>query len=189
MSIKKTIITLGFILLAAGALHPKFEVGLNVNYWNISDSSVKDSYGSGVVYTPVMEIKIIKGLFLGVSYDLGYKNTATIGLLNDSSTLSMDGGDIFLTWHFGKRALVPYLKCGGGYYSYRQEIDSDALSVRTVSQSEITWMIGGGVKYYFGKFFYLNADLRYSPFNVDGAGSKTIDIGGFKGGVGIGVRF
>ncbi len=165
------------------------EIGITVNYRGISESSVRDIYGAGVTFAPVLEMKIVKGLFIGASYEFGYKKDAVIGIKNEKSTLKIYGGEAFLTYRFGKGKFVPYLKAGAGRYTYKQEIESAALKDNTMSQSKTVFVVGGGFKYFFGKMFYFSGELRYSPFKVDGAGGKELDIGGIKAGAGLGIRF
>lgn len=185
--IKKIAIVLSILTLCTLGVYADIEAGVSVNYRGISASSVKDTYGTGITFAPVLEMQIVKGLYIGASYEFGYKKDANIGIKNEKSTLKIYGGEAFLTYRFGKGSIVPYIKAGAGRYTYKQEIESSALKDPSVTQSKTVWVAGGGLKFYIGKSFFVNAEFRYSPFEVDGAGSKKLDIGGIKAGVGVGI--
>ena len=97
---------------------------------------------------------------------------------------------------------VPYLTAGGGYMVYRLEQDGDFVDYQTneifssffeSSGGGATAYAGGGVEYWFGPRFGLNADGRYqwaSPnLDRDFADFGSIDLQGFQFTAGLAVRF
>ncbi len=183
------IYSLMFLLSCLLPAKTSFEFDVSANYRDMSASTVKDNYGAGIIFVPVLEIKVFKGFYLGASYDFGYSKSATIGYFQENSTLKINSWDLFISYHFGGKSFVPYLKAGAGFSKYDQDIESEVITPKTVSESKTGWMAGVGFKYFFGKTLYLKGEVRYSPFKVDGANDSQIDIGGIKTGLGLGIKF
>jgi hypothetical protein len=165
------------------------QVGIGFNYGlrQIQDEVLKEIYGDGYVYTPYLRVIPFKSIGFEIAYEGGYKRSGTIGLYNEDSTLSITGlefsGIVFLPI----RMIVGYVKIGMGYYTYKQDIDSDFARL-IVDDSKWTTFVAGGINLKVFDRLYISAEVKsvplaVRPYDID------VNIGGLRFLAGIGFFF
>lgn len=163
-----------------------FEVGLGLGYRSIVDPDINDAYGSGIVYLPHFNVTIYKNIRVGAGYEGGYNKKGRIGIYEEEASLKISGFEIFVSYQFQIKKMFPYIKAGYGFYSYRQNIESDYVD--DVDENKSGFLISAGLKYYCPKGFYVGAELKYVPLKVQPL-NEQVDLSGFRGLFLIGYRF
>ncbi len=183
---KKTIGALIFILLLSAylAAEDRFMISLTGSALFPADSGYKDTYGK---YVFIPELKacawIVKGLYLWAGYGYLSKNGQTPILQLEASSrqhfISLGAG-------YGGKISARFgyqLELGVTDVSYTEESMGEKVTGSTVG-----FRINGGLNYKVGKHFLLLAELGYIRA-TDTFEDNSFTLGGFKAGVGIGIRF
>jgi hypothetical protein len=162
-------------------------IGLNYGLRQVQDEIMKETYGDGYVYVPYLRLIPFRSIGFEVAYEGGYKKSGTVGLYNEDSTLSVTGlefsGILFLPF----RPLVAYVKFGMGYYSYKQDIESD-FTRSTVDHSKWTSFIAGGINLRVFDGLYISAEVKSVPLVVRPY-DREVNLGGLRFLAGIGYSF
>jgi opacity protein-like surface antigen len=170
-------------LEGSSAFH--FEAGGFYGTRQVVDSDIKNVYGNGSVYFPFLAVTW-KGLMLGAGYEGGYSKSGKIGLYQDSTTLKVDGFEVFVGYAFRIKFLAPYLRVGYGSYSYKQTIDSPYLSDFKVDGTKSTVTGSAGIKFFPIKNLFLAIEARYVPLKVKPL-DEEVDLSGLRFEAGIGL--
>ncbi len=176
------VLVICFFQLNYGYKRAKIE--LSGNYLLPADGSYKSIYGNSIIFPEIgLEFKIIKSVFLGVSYGYFQKSgylseieedskskqqliSAFIGLeLNLSKSFSMSVAIGATSFNYKENAMQ--LEVSNTVYGYRGAID---------------------LMYQISKLMFLSLDIKYSLAN-DHVNNKNIKLGGLSTGFGLGIRF
>jgi hypothetical protein len=162
-------------------------IGLNYGLRQVKDEIMKETYGDGYVYVPYLRLIPFRSIGFEVAYEGGYKKSGTVGIYEEASTLSVTGlefsGILFLPF----RPLVAYIKFGMGYYSYKQDIESDFTRL-TVDHSKWTSFIAGGINLSVFDGLYISAEVKSVPLVVRPYNTE-VNLGGLRFLAGIGYSF
>ncbi len=174
------------LLLASlnGFAGERLMISASGNYLLPSDKNFKDIYGKGLFYPELKAgFKVFKGLYLWAGYGFFSANgtTPVLKLEAKSSQKFLSGGAGYLiniTKKFDFK-----IEMGLFYASYREESMGEE-----VSNSAIGYRIDGGVIFNLGRIFFVEISLG----NL--RASDTIDdipvkLGGFRTGIGLGLKF
>jgi opacity protein-like surface antigen len=184
---KKTALTLGFLLALAGvASAQKWEAGISGGYRTIKDPVLRATYGNGIVYTPFLSLALSKSLRIGAEYEFGYVKDAAIGLFQDPSSLDVQGGHLFLQYGDRIGRVQPFLKVGVGLYSYKFDVDMPALPGLKIENSDVSFYFGAGLRLIVSKRFFATTEFKYAALWVDPFNDQ-IDLGGIRALLGIGI--
>lgn len=183
---KKLILVLLIVFLSV-SIHAgnRFMVTVSGNYLVPADGNYKDIYGDGEFFPEIKTgFKIFRDLYVWAGY--GYliaKGTTT-------STLSLDAesSQHFISFGTGyikkvSRVLGLKFELGGFSVNYKEETMGEKVTGSTLgfrSEGGVTFDIGGSV------FTEITAGYLKASDTVDGL---TIKFGGFKTGIGLGIRF
>ena len=162
-------------------------IGLNYGLRQVQDEIMKETYGDGYVYVPYLRLIPFRSIGFEVAYEGGYKKSGTVGLYDEDSTLSVTGlefsGILFLPF----RPLVAYVKFGMGYYTYKQDIESDFTRL-TVDHSKWTSFIAGGINLRVFDRLYISAEVKSVPLVVRPY-DREVNLRGLRFLAGIGYSF
>ncbi|MBN1940214.1 MAG: outer membrane beta-barrel protein [Candidatus Aminicenantes bacterium] len=174
------------VLLVSAGLSPAqtWEVGISGGYRTIKDEALRTAYGNGLVFTPYLSLEISKALRVGAEYEFGYVKDAAIGIFQDRSTLDVAGGHVFLQYGERKGRLLPFLKVGVGLFFYRFDVAIPGLSGLNISDNDISFYFGAGLRYSLAKRIFATAELKYAALWVDPF-DDLVDLGGIRALLGI----
>jgi hypothetical protein len=162
-------------------------IGLNYGLRQVKDEIMKETYGDGYVYVPYLRLIPFRSIGFEVAYEGGYKKSGAVGLYDEDSTLSITGlefsGILFLPFH----PLVAYIKFGMGYYTYKQDIESDFTRL-TVDHNKWTSFIAGGINLSVFDGLYISAEVKSVPLVVRPYNTE-VNLGGLRFLAGIGYSF
>jgi hypothetical protein len=179
---------LAILCLTAGASAITIEAGLFTGLRTVSDALVKETYGQGIVFYPTVDVDLFKGLTIGAGYELGYSRKGKIGDYEEDATLEVSGFEFFFAYQLRLKSVVPFISLGGGLYSYKQTIVSDYA--RDVDATKMTFVVGGGVKFYPFKGFYVAGEFKYVPLKVQPFEDEDpVDLSGLRLFFGVGYSF
>jgi opacity protein-like surface antigen len=182
---KKAALLLAVLLAAAGSGPAQtWEVGIAGGYRTIKDQALRTTYGNGFVYTPYLSLEVSKALRVGAEYELGYVKDAAIGLFQDPSTLDVAGGHVFLEYGERKGRLLPFLKVGIGVFFYRFDVAIPDVPELNVSDNDVSFYFGAGLRYSLTKRIFATAELKYAALWVD-TYDDQVDLGGIRALLGI----
>jgi len=161
------------------------EVGGFYGTRQVIDSDIKNVYGSGMVYFPFLAVTW-KGIIMGAGYEGGYSKSGKIGLYQETTTLKVNGFEVYVGYALRIKNLAPYFRVGYGSYSYKQTIDSPYLSDFKVDSTKSTVTGSAGFKFFPIKNMFLAIEARYVPLKVKPL-EEEVDLGGlrFEGGIGF----
>ncbi len=188
MNIKKTAAALVLLLFTSSAAYSKIHLGFRLGRRTVFDENIKQVYGDGTIYLPFVRLTSSQSpMGLELSYEGGYSRTAPIGIFQENSTLSVSGveASAFVTRRFGM--LTPYLKVGIGYYTYKQDIDSEFIR-RNIGNSQQVMLVGGGLDIQLFRGFYVTSEFKYVPFMII-SDNRQVNLGGYRFLAGIGYSF
>lgn len=188
MNIKKAAAALVLILITSSAAYSKIHLGFRMGKRTVFDENIRAVYGNGIVYLPFVRLTSSQSpMGLEFSYEGGYTRTAPIGLFQENSTLSVSGLEVsaFLTHRLG--ILTPYLKLGIGYYTYKQDIESEFIR-QNVGNSEQVILAGGGLDIQLPRGFYITSEFKYMPWKIT-SDNREVNLGGYRFLAGIGYSF
>lgn len=165
-----------------------FSVSFTGNYLSPADTNFKDTYGSGVFFPEVkLNYKVFNNISVWAGFGLLSANGETPGLGEEAkSTQNIISFGLGYSGDFTPK-LGYKAEAGAAYFSYKEE----AMGVE-ISDSAIGFRADVGIIYNItGTFFaeitagYLSAGDTLTVFGED----VDIDLGGFKAGIGVGIRF
>lgn len=162
-------------------------IGLNYGLRQVQDEIIKTTYGDGYVYAPYLRLIPFRSVGFEVAYEGGYKKSGTIGLYDEDSTLSITGLEFSGILFLPLRPLVAYVKLGMGYYTYKQEIESDYTRL-TVDHRKWATFIAGGINLWVFDRLYLSAEVKSVPLIVRPYDTE-VNLGGLRFLAGIGYSF
>ena len=186
---KKTALVLALLLAGAGSAPAQtWEAGITGGYRMIKDEVLRNTYGNGVVFTPYLSLAVSKTLRVGAEYEFGYKKDAQIGLFQDPSTLDVKGGHFFLQYGERKGRVQSFLKVGIGVFFYKFGVDSPALPGLRVSDNDVSFYFGAGLRIMLAKRVFAVTELKYAALWVDPY-DDLVDLGGIRvlAGIAIGL--
>jgi opacity protein-like surface antigen len=184
---KKTALLVASLLVAAGFSPAQtWEVGITGGYRTIKDQALRTIYGNGFVYTPYLSLEVAKALRVGAEYEFGYVKDAAIGLFQDPSTLDVKGGHVFLQYGERKGRVLPFLKVGVGIFFYKFDVDIPALPGLKVTNNDVSFYFGAGLRYALAKRVFATAELKYAALWVDPY-DDLVDLGGIRALIGIAI--
>jgi len=162
----------------------RFIFSVSGNYLLPSDKTFKDIYGKGLFYPELKAgFKVFKRLYLWVGYGFFSVNGTTLVLgreaKSDQKFLSGGAGYIL---HITKKFDYK-IELGLFQASYKEESMGEELS-----DSAIGLRIDGGVIFNLGRIFYVEISLGYLEAS-DTIKNFKVKLGGFRTGIGLGLKF
>lgn len=184
---KKTwVLILFVVLLVRFNFAGDIILGVHSGYRQLKDPGLKDIYGNGLIINPYVSYFPLSNYGLELAYEGGYKKDAPIGLFQEDSTLSVSGFQLCGVLRYPIWNSISYLKCGIGYFSYRQDIQSEFTRLK-VDHHKWTTILGGGIRLDMYKGLFFAAEVKYIPLKVQPF-DIPVDLGGWRLLVGIGLR-
>ena len=186
---KKTALSI-VILLSWAGLSPAqtWEAAVAGGYRTLKDSALREIYGNGFVVTPSVSLAMSKTLRVGAEYEFGYSKNAAIGMFEDPSTLKVHGGHLFVQYGERSGRFRPFLKTGVGIFAYQFDVRTPSQPTVNVSETDVSFFIGGGVRGFFTKRLFGTAELKYVALWV-GSYDDKVDLGGLRILLGVGYGF
>jgi hypothetical protein len=182
---KKTLLViLAITILAASVPAKSLSLALTVSYLGKTDSGFKEVYGAGGILPGLrFEAGVWKGLSLYCSYDYFSKKGTTPALGQEAKTrehfLSVGAA-----WKGALGEKLDWSLFGGLLYvSYREEALDEKVTGNAMGAE-----IGAGLDYRISSGLFLFPYASYMAAN-DTVGEIDVKLGGFKAGVGLGLRF
>jgi len=177
---------LALLLLSSvnGFAGERFMISVSGNYLLPSDTNFKDIYEKGLFYPELKAgFKVFKGLYLWAGYGF-FSATGTTPVLKleaKSSQKFLSGGagymiDIFKKFDFK-------VEVGLFHVSYTEESMGDKLS-----DFAIGYRIDGGMIFNLARIFFVEISLGYLTAS-DTIENFSIKLGGFRTGIGLGIKF
>jgi len=161
-------------------------LGFHLGYRQLKDPNLKEIYGDGFVFNPYVSYFPLSNYGIDLSYEGGYKKDAPIGLFNEDSTLRVSGLQFCGIIRYPVGKIIPYLIFGVGYFSYKQNIQSEFVRFK-VDHHKWTTIVGGGLSIDMYKGLFLTAEVRYVPLKVQPF-DIPVDLGGLRFLAGVGFR-
>ena len=184
---KKTWILIFFaVLLVQFNFAADIVLGVHFGYRQLKDPGLKDIYGDGIVINPYVSCFPFKNYGLELAYEGGYQKDAPIGLFQEDSSLSVSGFELCGVLRYPIWNSISYLKGGIGYFSYRQDIQSEFARFK-VDHHQWTTILGGGIRFNMYKGLFFAAEVKYIPLKVQPF-EIPVDLGGWRLLAGIGLR-
>jgi hypothetical protein len=152
----------------------------------IEDPAVKQTYGDGMVFYPFLRWTTNRFLSFEVGHEIGYKKSGQVGFYEENSTLEIQGWELCTVLHYPLKRLTPYVRLGIGYYSYKQEINSEFIRLK-VDHHKLALVIGAGMNVPVYKGLFLTAEIKHVPLKVKPFDS-TVDLSGLRFLLGLGLR-
>ncbi|TFG78056.1 MAG: hypothetical protein E4H23_08180 [Chrysiogenales bacterium] len=181
---KNLLVFLALLSLAAAAQAKNMSAALTVSYLGKADSGFKEIYGSGGIQPGLrLEALLGKGISLYGSYDYFSKKGKTPVLQEDASSRQhfISAG---AAWRKGLSEKLDWSLYGGLLLiSYQEE----ALG-ETVKENAFGVELGGSLQYKMSSRLFLFPFVSYMIAN-DSVGEVEVKLGGFKVGVGLGIKF
>jgi len=162
----------------------KFMVSVAGNYLIPSDSGYKDIYGSSVLYPELKAgYRLVKGFYIFAGYGFFAKKGTTLEFNQEAKStqhfLSFGiGHDGKISNRFGYKAELGLL-----HASYREESMGEE-----VTGNSIGFGIEAGILYRINSVLFVKVSAGYLNAS-DRIEDVEIDLGGFKTGIGVEVRF
>jgi opacity protein-like surface antigen len=174
------------VILAQFNFADDIVLGVQLGYRQIKDPGLNDIYGHGLVYDSYMNYFPVSNYGLEFAYEGGYKRDAPLGLFQEDSTLSISGFQLCGVLRYPIRKLIPFLKAGIGYFSYRQDIQSEFTRLK-VDHHKWTTILGGGIRFNVSKGLFISAEIKHIPLKVQPF-EIPVDLGGWRVLAGVGYR-
>jgi hypothetical protein len=162
-------------------------IGLNYGLRQVQDEIMKEIYGDGYVYVPYLRLIPFRSIGFEIAYEGGYNKGGTVGLYDEDSTLSVTGLEFSGILFLPLRMIIGYVKLGMGYYTYKQDIESDFTRL-TVDHSKWTTFIAGGISLRVFDGLYISAEVKSVPLVVRPFDTE-VNLGGLRFLAGIGYSF
>ncbi len=182
-------LTIGFLLflfVAGSGRAAEINLGVNLGYRQVKDPYLSEVYGGGFVYDLFARYFPLERYGLELSYEGGYKKDAVIGLYQEDSTLTVRGIQLAGAFRYPVWKLVPYVKFGVGYFSYKQDIESEFVRFK-VDQNKWTTVVGLGLTLDISREIFLSTEVKYIPLEVQPF-DIPVDLGGMRFLIGLGLR-
>jgi len=183
---KAWILVLFVVILAQFDFADDIVLGVQLGYRQLKDPGLKDIYGDGFVFNPYMNYFPQSNYGLEFAYEGGYKKDAPIGLFQEDSTLSISGFQLCGVIRYPIWKLIPFFKAGIGYFSYRQDIQSEFTRLK-VDHHKWATILGGGIRFNMYKGLFIAAEVKHIPLKVQPF-EIPVDLGGWRVLAGIGYR-
>ncbi len=155
---------------------------VRVGYFLASDSNFTKVYSNGIVFGGEVRIG---GESLGGWLEGNYRSsTGTLTYTKESTKMSVMAVEAGALYRFKAQQLNPYLGAGLGLYMF----DEDNTAIGEAKKSQIGFCVLGGVSYFIGDSFVVDAKVKYSTCSMKPA-DFDINVGGITLGLGLGLRF
>lgn len=172
--------------LRSPAFAGKFKIGGSINYYSVSDSIYKDTYGSGnLMFGAYLNYEIFH--FLEVMAEANYyQDKGEMTLTKEEVKFTLTPLVLVIRSKLPKmKTATPYLGVGLEYYLYKEDLPD---RFEDVSESTVGFHIEAGVYVNLLKSLFLDLNFRYTqadakPFD------ETIKLGGWRAGLGVGFHF
>jgi hypothetical protein len=178
------VVLIGFLGGGSAWAADRFQVRLCGSVLLPADAGYKDVYGKSA-FLPEFKagMALSDSLYLWAGYGLLYKKGETPVLKNEAkSTQHFISGGLGIRGTLADK-LEWLAEAGLLVVAYRE----DAMGV-SVADSALGFPAGAGIGYRLSDLLFLTAEAGYL-FALDKVKGETVKPGGFKAGVGIGVRF
>lgn len=186
--LRRAAAALALLGISAGFCAAEVHLGLRLGRRTIFDDKIVEVYGEGFLYSPFLRLTSERTLLgIEIAYEGGFSREGTIGLFQESSTLSLQGIEAAAVVRKRFGPVAPYLKAGLGYFFYKQVIDSQDVRLK-VNESIQQVVLGGGIEVLMPRGFYLTSEVKYVPLKVSPYG-RLVDLGGMRFLAGIGFSF
>jgi opacity protein-like surface antigen len=174
------------MILSHPAYSQKLKAGGSLNYYTVTDSLYKDVYGAGnIMFGGSLSYEVLKSLELRAEASY-FKQKGEMTLSQEEITLTLIplilGARVYF---FEFNPLTIYLGTGMDFYAYKEKLPD---RFEEVSESTIGYHLEAGSYVNIWRKVYLDMNFRYikadaKPFD------ETINLGGFRAGIGIGFQF
>lgn len=175
-----------FCLLFFGSLilAENFRAGVSLGYYSVADSIFKETYGSG---------NLICGGFCSYTVIENFELRGEISYFHDSGEMTLTKETIefsMIPIVLGARyrivdeyKLSPYVGAGLDFYFFKER-----ARIGDTSDTTTGFHIEGGSYLALGQRFHIDLNLRYVKANAKPF-DETINLGGFRVGIGVGYSF
>lgn len=185
MKNNKIIISLVLSMVLSGFVYGEGYLSLSANALFSSDSGYKDVYGSTIIY-PEIEAgyKTYKDMFIFGGFGFFSKEGKTTGELqiNTKSTQNILSFGVGYDFNLNEKIDI-LIRAGIARIGYKEE-----AMEQEVKGNKIGILLGSDLVYKFGKRFFTKATIGYMSAK-DTIEGVDIKLGGFKVGIGVGLRF
>jgi hypothetical protein len=181
-------IVLLFIILSfsiMGLAGERFSVSVQGNAYIPKDSDFKDFYGSGHFFPEVkLGITVFKGFYLWGGYGF-YKATGkTASQFQEEAKWTQS----YLFYGGGYNAgitssLSANVRLGGVTTTYKEQ----ALDTE-IKKTTTGFYAGGSLVFSFVRYVFAELEVGYISV-LDDVGDQSLNLGGIKAGIGVGIRF
>lgn len=183
---KKVVIVLCMVAVIATQVvgQEKFMASVGGNMLFPADGGYKDVYGDSLFYPEFkLAYKVVKDFYLWVGYGLLSTSGETVEL-----KLEAKSSQHFISFGGGyngtlSKQLEYLVELGAFYASYKEEAMQEE-----VSDSAVGFRVDGSLIYRIGKSLFAGLSLGYLTASDDIEG-VSIKLGGFKGGLLLGLKF
>jgi len=161
-----------------------FRAGVSISYYSLAGSIYKDTYGSGnLIYDASLSYDVLK--YLEIRGEVGYfKDKGETTLTREEITFSMTPVVIGLRAKLAKSGkFSPYLGAGIDFVFFKE-----TARLGDTSDSATGFHIEAGSYIDLGRSFHLDLNLRYVKADAQPL-DETIELGGWRAGVGVGYSF
>lgn len=187
IKMKKSVLILTMVLFMVVSIHAqkKFTVTLSGNYLAPSDGNYKEIYGEGKFFPEIKAgFKVFKDIYIWTGYGYLTAKGKTVSTL----TMDAESSQHFISFGAGyiKKISKPVgIKIELGGFSVKYEENS---MDNNVTGSVLGFRIEGGLVFNIGKTIFAELTLGYLNAS-DTVEDATIKFGGFKTGIGLGIKF
>ena len=181
-----------FIILSlsiTGFTNHRFSISVMGNYLSSADEGFEEFYGKSQFYPEVkLGVKIFKGFYLWGGFGFLSARGETEPMLQEETKWTQK----FVSFGGGykaklSRAIAANLRLGLVFTKYKEE----ALELE-LDESASGFIVSGGLIFHLGSIFFTELEIGYLSVSDEIIYDdivNTIDLGGFKAGIGIGIRF
>lgn len=177
---------LTLMILSHPAFSQKLKAGGALNYYTVTDSIYEDVYGKGnLMFGGSLSYEVLKRLELRAEANY-FKQKGEMTLTQEEITLTLI--PIVLgtrVYFFEFTQLSIYLGTGINFYAFKERLP-DRLG--DVSESTIGYHLEAGTYVNIFRKVYLDVNFRYIKADAKPY-EETINLGGFRAGIGIGFQF
>lgn len=181
------ILVLFFIVILSNyGLAEDFKAGGSLNYYSVTDSIYKDTYGKGnLMFGCSLSYEVIRKLELRAEANY-FRDKGGMTKTKEEITFTIIPIVLGVRYKVLElNRLSPYLGAGVDFYFYKEDVPprfEDVLDSTTGFHIEV----GSYVNVIHG--FYLDLNVRYIRANAK-SDDETIKLGGFRAGIGMGYCF
>jgi hypothetical protein len=178
-----------FSLSITGFTNDRFSISVMGNYLSSADEGFQDFYGKSSFYPEVkLGIKIFKGFYLWGGFASLSARGETEPMLQEETKWTQK----FFSFGGGYKAklisaIAANLRLGILFTKYKEE----ALEME-LDDSASGFFASAGLVFHIGSIFFIELEIGYLSVSDEIIYDdivNSIDLGGFKAGIGIGVRF